>query len=190
MKDPLLILEAVLFAAKTPLTEDDLKERLPADSDIPALLEQLQAHYEPRAIALVNRSGRWAFQTHPDYAAYLSHEKVEEKAMSRSALEVLATIAYHQPITRAEIEEIRGVSTTKGTLDQLMEQGWIKPGPRREEPGRPGTWLTTPVFCDAFGLSTLRELPGLEELREGGFLAANDVLPPSPHSQGELFSEG
>lgn len=190
MKEPILILEALLFASKTPLSEGELAERMPEGSDVSALLEELKEFYAERSFELVDRAGRWSFQTREDYAPFLAHEKTEEKELSRAALEVLAVIAYHQPITRAEIEEIRGVSTSKGSLDMLMEQGWVKPGPRREEPGRPGTWLTTPGFCDAFALSTLKDLPGLEELREGGFLAANDILPnKKPIPQGELFDD-
>ena len=188
MKEPVLILEAVLFAAKTPLTPEDMLERLPEGTDLAACLDELKEFYAPRSFDLVERAGRWSFQTKPDFASHLSHEKTEEKSLSRTALEVLAVIAYHQPVTRAEIEEIRGVTTAKGSLDQLMEQGWIRPGPRLEEPGRPGTWLTTPSFCDAFGLSSLKDLPGIEELRTAGFLAANDILPEKAvKPQGELF---
>ncbi len=189
MKDTVTVLEALLFASKAPQSAQELLERLPDGTDLAACFDDLRARCEDRAFELVERGGRYALQTRAEYASYLTHEKIEEKALSRAALEVMAVIAYHQPVTRAEVEEIRGVTTTKGTLDQLLEQGWIKPGPRREEPGRPGTWLTTPQFCDAFGLESLRDLPGLEELREGGFLAANDVLPEGPkvRPQGELF---
>lgn len=190
MKEPSVILEAMLFAAKTPLTPEEMLERLPEGTDLKACLDDLNEFYADRSFELVERAGRWAFQTRAEFAPYLSHEKKEEKNLSRTAQEVLAVIAYHQPVTRAEIEEIRGVTTAKGSLDQLMEQGWIRPGPRLEEPGRPGTWLTTPSFCDAFGLSSLKDLPGLEELRASGFLAANDILPEKAvKPQGELFSE-
>lgn len=190
MKEPVLILEALLFAAKQPLTPSEIAERMPEGSDLSVLLPELQSFYAERSFELVERAGRWSFQTRSDFAPFLAHEKTEQKDLSRAALEVLAVIAYHQPITRPEIEEIRGVSTSKGSLDMLMEQGWVKPGPRREEPGRPSTWLTTPAFCDAFGLTSLKDLPGLEELREGGFLAANDILPTKPIlPQGELFED-
>ncbi len=188
MENAKLILEALLFASKTPMGFDDMQERLPPDCDIPALLEELRADYESRAFEIVERADRYSIQTRSEYAPYLSHEKLEEKELSRAAMEVMAVIAYHQPVTRTEIEDIRGVSTSKGSLDLLMEQGWIRPGPRREEPGRPVTWLTTPNFCEAFGLTSLKDLPGLDELREGGFIAANDVLPDNPTKQRELFA--
>lgn len=185
--DAKLILEALLFASKAPLAIDDMRERLPEGTDIPALLADLKAEYEARAFELVERADRYSLQTRTEFAPYLSHEKLEEKELSRAAMEVMAVIAYHQPVTRPEIEEIRGVSTSKGSLDLLMEQGWIRPGPKRDEPGRPVTWLTTPGFCEAFGLTSLKDLPGLEELREGGFIAANDVLPENPLRQAGLF---
>lgn len=189
MQDPKLILEALLFASKQPLGFDEMQQRLPQDCDIPALIEALRADYEHRAFEIVERADRYSLQTRIEYAPFLSHEKLEEKDLSRAAMEVMAVIAYHQPVTRTEIEDIRGVSTSKGSLDLLMEQGWIRPGPRREEPGRPVTWLTTPNFCEAFGLTSLKDLPGLDELREGGFIAANDVLPENPvNQQTELFA--
>lgn len=190
MQDPKLILEALLFAAKTPMGVEDMKERLPQDCDVAALIEDLRNDYESRAFEIVERADRYSLQTRGEFAPFLSHEKIEEKDMSRAAMEVMAVIAYHQPVTRTEIEDIRGVSTSKGSLDLLMEQGWIRPGPRREEPGRPVTWLTTPGFCEAFGLTSLKDLPGLDELREGGFIAANDVLPENPLTrQAGLFAD-
>ncbi len=188
MSDIVLVLEAILFASKEPLSVKELALRAAVEEqDIEPYLRELASLYEERAVELVERDGRYALQTRSEYASFLSHEQEESRDLSRAALEVLGVIAYHQPITRAEIEAIRGVGTSKGSLDMLMEQGWIKPGSRRDELGRPGTWLTTSEFCDAFGLESLKDLPGLDELRDGGFIAANDTLPNSPQKQSELF---
>ncbi len=190
MSDIVLALEAVLFASKEPLTVADMATRLSCEEhEVQTFLTELDDLLKDRAIELVHRDGRYALQTRTEFASFLSHEQEESRELSRAALEVMGVIAYHQPITRAEIEEIRGVGTSKGSLDMLMEQGWIKPGPRRDEIGRPGTWLTTPAFCDAFGLESLKDLPGLDELRDGGFIAANDTLPQNPSKQSELFGE-
>jgi segregation and condensation protein B len=166
----LRLLEAVLFAAPRPLSEDDLASRLPEGADIRALLAQLAEHYAPRGVHLVAVAGGWAFRTAPDLASVLARDIEAPKKLSRAAIEALAIIAYQQPVTRGEIEEIRGVALNKGTLDALLEANWIKPMGRRESPGRPMTWGTTPHFLEYFGLSGLDALPGVEELRAAGLL--------------------
>lgn len=188
--EELRILEAVLFAAKEPVPLKELAAHLPEErrEDISDILQMLQYRYEGRGVGLVCRDGAWAFRTAPDLAGKLRIEREVPKKLSRAAMETLAIIAYHQPVTRAEIENIRGVSTGKGTLDILMEIGWIKPGRRRQIPGRPLTWLTAPQFLDHFGLSGLEELPGLEEMKEAGLLdsrAAIDTL-----GQSDMFQNG
>ncbi|MFO0997482.1 MAG: SMC-Scp complex subunit ScpB [Alphaproteobacteria bacterium] len=166
----LRILEAVLFAAREPLDDASLAARLPEGSDLPALLADLQAHYAGRGVNLVRVNERWTLRTATDLAAYLQTEVTIPRKLSRAALESLAIIAYHQPVSRAEIEDIRGVSVNKGTIDLLLEAGWIRPGRRRETPGRPLTWLTTGAFLEQFGLESLEALPGIEELKATGLL--------------------
>lgn len=178
----LRLLEALLFAAPEPLTEAHLAARLGAEADVPGLLAELGAHYAERGINLVCTGGRWWFRTAPDLADRLRLETEVQRKLSRAAIETLAIIAYHQPATRAEIESIRGVATSKGTLDLLMEAGWIRPGRRRESPGRPLTWVTTERFLDHFGLASLRDLPGVEELRAAGLLDPRPVLDGLPGS--------
>ena len=175
-REELRILEARLFAADRSLTAAQLAESLPDDSDVQQLLAALQAEYAGRGVNLIRAGGRWAFRTSEDLAYLLERHTVEERRLSRAALETLAIIAYHQPATRAEIEEVRGVSTSRGTLDALMEIGWVKPRGRRRAPGRPLTYGTTDDFLIHFGLDTLAELPGLGELKGAGLLDA--VLPP------------
>jgi len=172
----LRLLEALLFASAEPLDEESLGGRVGAGADVRALLEELRAHYAPRGVNLVRTGGGWAFRTAPDLAPLLRLEEEVSKKLSRAAIETLAIIAYHQPVTRGEIEQIRGVATSKGTLDILMEHGWIRPGRRRETPGRPLTWITTDHFLDHFGLETLRDLPGVEDLRAAGLLDSRPVL--------------
>ncbi|MCK6418621.1 MAG: SMC-Scp complex subunit ScpB [Alphaproteobacteria bacterium] len=177
------VLEALLFASAEPLSVKEMHERMPAETDIGGALLALEQHYKERGVQLVERDGRWAFRTAPDLAESLVLEKSAERRLSRAAMETLAIIAYHQPITRAEIENVRGVATHKGTLDALMEEGWIKPGRRRESPGRPLTWVTTPVFLDAFSLESLSDLPGIEDLKATGLLdtrPAIEAIPTSP----------
>lgn len=178
--DPKHVLEGLLFASATPMSVNALKTRMPDEADIPALIEELRAEYANRAVEIVERAGAYAFRTRTELAPYLTLEKEETRKLSRAALETMAVIAYHQPVTRTEIESIRGVMTHKGTLDILMEMGWIKPGKRREIPGRPLTWLTTPAFLDHFGLETLNELPGLEDLKAAGLLDARPAIDTLP----------
>ncbi|MCC6984424.1 MAG: SMC-Scp complex subunit ScpB [Bauldia sp.] len=175
------IVEALLFAAAEPLGEDVLAERLPSGADVPALIRDLQATYAGRGVELRHVAGKWAFRTAGDLS-YLMRREVEElRRLSRPALETLAIIAYHQPVTRAEIEEIRGVSTSRGTVDVLLETGWIRMRGRRRTPGRPVTYGTTEAFLDHFGLAALADLPGLEELKGAGLLDISGSLgPPLP----------
>jgi len=170
MNDKLRLLEALLFAAAEPLAEAELALRLGEDADIPALLRELAEHYAERGVNIVALAGGWTFRTAPDLAAALRSEREVPRRLSRAAVETLAVIAYHQPVTRAEIEAIRGVALPRGTLDRLLEAGWVQPKGRRETPGRPLNWVTTPGFLAHFGLESLRELPGIEELRQSGLL--------------------
>ncbi|MGE5540479.1 MAG: SMC-Scp complex subunit ScpB [Gemmatimonas sp.] len=185
--DPLRLLEALLFAATSPLSEDDLVQRMPDGADIAALLAELKAMYEHRGVHLVEAGGRWSMQTAPDLSGYLRVYVTRTRKLSRAAVETMAIVAYHQPITRAEIEEIRGVALSKGTLDQLFEAGWIHPKGRRETPGRPVTWATTAQFLTDFGLESLDALPGLEELKAAGLL---DKRPAIQISEGLNAGEG
>jgi segregation and condensation protein B len=172
----LRMLEAVLFASADPLSEKELAQRLPEDAAISTLLAALKTHYADRGVNLVVAGKTWAFRTAPDLAAVLSRDKLTERKLSRAALETLAIIAYHQPVTRAEIEEIRGVQLSKGTLDVLFDEGWIRPKGRRQTPGRPVTWGTTDTFLDHFGLESLAELPGIDELKMAGLLDARPAI--------------
>jgi segregation and condensation protein B len=174
--EELRLLEALLFAASEPLDEKTLAQRLPAGTDVRAALRRLQAEYAPRGVNLVHIGGKWTFRTANDLAWLLTHESVEPKKLSRAAIETLAIIAYHQPVTRHEIEEIRGISAAKGTLDVLLETGWIRPRGRRKAPGRPLTYGTTEAFLSHFGLEALSDLPGLDELKGSGLLEGR--LPP------------
>lgn len=172
----LRILEALLFASAQPLTAKTLAERLPEGTDVAGLLEELREHYRGRGIELRRVGDAWAFRTAPDLAAVLTVEREENRKLSRAAVETLAIIAYHQPVTRAEIEDIRGVAVSKGTLDTLLEAGWIRPRGRRQTPGRPLTWGTTAAFLDHFGLESLSDLPGLEELKAAGLLDSRPAI--------------
>jgi segregation and condensation protein B len=175
--DELRLLEALLFAAAEPLDESVLAARLPDGADIRGALRRLQADYAPRGVNLVRVAGKWTFRTANDLAWLLARESVEMKKLSRAAMETLAIIAYHQPVTRAEIEEVRGVTTSKGTIDVLLETGWIRLRGRRKSPGRPLTFGTTEAFLSHFGLEALGDLPGMEELKGAGLLEGG--LPPS-----------
>lgn len=174
--EELRLLEALLFAASEPVDEKVLASRLPEGIDVNAALRQLQIEYAPRGVNLVRIGKKWAFRTANDLAWLLTHEAVEPKKLSRAAVETLSIIAYHQPVTRAEIEEIRGVSAAKGTIDVLLETGWIRPRGRRKAPGRPVTYGTTEDFLSHFGLEALSDLPGLDELKGSGLLDGR--LPP------------
>ena len=168
--EELRILEALLFAAEEPLDEKTLAARLPAGSDLHGLLVQLQKEYAPRGVNLVRVGGKWSLRTASDLAWLLTRETVVTKKLSRAAIETLAIVAYHQPVTRAEIEDIRGVTTSKGTLDVLLETGWIRLRGRRKAPGRPVTYGTTEAFMSHFGLDALTDLPGLDELKGAGLM--------------------
>ena len=168
--EELRILEAVLFAADEPLDEKALTGRLPAGADVHSLLLQLQQEYAPRGVNLVRVGGKWSLRTAGDLAWILTRETVVTKKLSRAAIETLAIVAYHQPVTRAEIEEIRGVTTSKGTLDVLLETGWIRLRGRRKAPGRPVTYGTNEAFMSHFGLDALTDLPGIDELKGAGLI--------------------
>jgi segregation and condensation protein B len=170
--EELRILEALLFAAEEPLDEKTLAARLPAGVDVRALLTQLQREYASRGVNLVRVAGKWTLRTASDLAWLLTREAVVQRKLSRAAIETLAIVAYHQPVTRAEIEEIRGVTTSKGTLDVLLETGWVRLRGRRKAPGRPVTYGTTEAFLSHFGLDVLGDLPGLDELKGAGLLEA------------------
>ncbi|MGQ4272640.1 SMC-Scp complex subunit ScpB [Terrihabitans sp. B22-R8] len=179
--------EALLFAAAEPLDVPTIRDRLPEGADVPAVLTALGQHYAVRGVNLVIRDGRYAFRTAADLAPLLSRDAAETRKLSRAALETLAIIAYHQPVTRSEIEAVRGVSVAKGTLDVLLEAGWIRLRGRRKSPGRPVTFGTTPEFLDHFGLEMISDLPGMEELKAAGLLDARvkdgfDVPAPSDDS--------
>ena len=175
-REKLRILEALLFAAAEPLDEASLAKHLGAKDDVVQLLEELQTLYAGRGVNLVRVAGKWAFRTAEDLSFLLEHCAVEQRRLSRAALETLAIIAYHQPVTRAEIEEIRGVSISKGSLDVLLEIGWVRLRGRRRAPGRPVTYGTTEAFLEHFGFDSIRDLPGLSELKGAGLLDSN--LPP------------
>ena len=193
--------EAIVFASAEPVTEKQLAERLPDGVNVAAVMAELRQVYEKRGVNLVKAGDAWAFRTAGDLAFLMSRETVQQKKLSRPALEVLAIIAYHQPVTRAEIEDIRGVATAKGTLDILLEAGWVRLRGRRRSPGRPVTYGTTPGFLDHFGLDRIDDLPGLEELKGAGFIEGRltrDLAVPVPDDDpglrddedplGDLFS--
>lgn len=172
----LRIVEAVLFAAPEPIDAARIATHLPEGEDVAGLIAELQSQYASRGINLVQVAGKWAFRTAEDLSFLLQRYAVEERRLSKAGLETLSIIAYHQPVTRAEIEEIRGVSTSAGTIDLLLETGWIRPRGRRRAPGRPVTYGTTEGFLEHFGLASIKDLPGLGELKAAGLLDA--TLPP------------
>jgi segregation and condensation protein B len=172
----LRLIEALLFASAEPVPEAALAARLPEGTAVRPLIEELAALYANRGINLVRRDDRWAFRTAPDIVPRLQVEKQVPRRLSRAAVETLAIIAYHQPVTRAEIEEIRGVALSRGTLDTLLEANWVKPKGRRRTPGRPITWVTTDAFLDHFGLESCEALPGIDDLKAAGLLETGSAL--------------
>jgi segregation and condensation protein B len=186
----LRMLEAILFAASTPLDEKSLTASLPRGAELAVLLAELQQVYERRGVNLVRVADKWQFRTAPDLGFLLRREQTEQKRLSRAGIETLAIIAYHQPVTRAEIEDIRGVALSKGTIDTLMEVGWVRIRGRKRTPGRPVTYGTTEDFLVHFGLENVNHLPGFDELKAAGFL---DAVPPAgfdvPSPSGELAAD-
>ena len=186
----LRLLEALLFAAPEPLGEDELARWFGDDDSVAGLLRELGQTYAERGVNLVRLAGGWTFRTAPDLAPELRTERVIGRKLSRAAVETLAIIAYHQPVTRAEIEAIRGVALARGTVDRLMEAGWVRPTGRRDAPGRPLNWATTPAFLAHFGLDSLNELPGIDELRAAGLLDIGPaVLGEAPEPEPEEPAE-
>ena len=192
------MVEAILFAAFEPVTVAELERRLPPGCDPAEALAYLRRRYDGRGVRVVRVGDGYAFRTAPDLGHLMQNEQIEERKLSRAALETLAIIAYHQPVTRSEIEEIRGVAVSRGTLDQLLDMEWIRLGRRRMTPGRPVTFVVTDVFLDHFGLESARDLPGLRELRAAGLLDSRPMpgSPPGPDTeerpdtgQAELFED-
>ncbi|GAB4518775.1 MAG: SMC-Scp complex subunit ScpB [Amphiplicatus sp.] len=187
--------EALLFAASEPLDEAAIAERLPAGANVRGILESLSAQYENRGVVLKKVAGKWRFMTAADVAHVLERERVEPRKLSRAALETLAIIAYHQPCTRADIEDVRGVAVSKGSLDQLLEIGWVRMrGRRRDAPGRPVLYGTTQAFLEHFGLDSVSDLPGMADLKAAGLLDARlppgfSVPMPSDAGEGEDMSD-
>jgi segregation and condensation protein B len=173
--DDVRSVEATLFAADAPLSVPEIADHVGPDVDVPQALAILTQDYAGRGVELVERGKRWHFQTAPDLAHILRREKDEARKLSRAAVETLAIIAYHEPVSRAEIEAIRGVQISRGTLDVLMEAGWVRPAGRREAPGRPLTYATTAGFLSHFGLQTRRDLPGIDDLKAAGLLDPIDA---------------
>ena len=170
------LLEAVIFASGEPVTVDLLMRQVDGTVNVLEILYDLKKLYEPRGVNLVENDGHWSFRTAPDISPHMKITRQPRRKLPRVAAEVVAIIAYHQPVTRADIESIRGVDTSRGTLDILLELGWIRPGKRRDTPGRPMTWHTTADFLSHFNLESLRDLPGLDELKAAGLLDARPVL--------------
>lgn len=197
------MVEAVLFASAEPVTVRELEHRMPHGCDAAEALTRLRKRYEGRGVRVIRVAEAWAIRTAPDLGFLMQKETTETRKLSRAAIETLAIIAYHQPVTRAEIEEIRGVSVSRGTVDQLLEMEWVRLGRRKMTPGRPVTFVVTPVFLDHFGLENARDLPGLKELRAAGLLENRpppgamqlgaeteaDDEPDSGAGQPELFEE-
>jgi segregation and condensation protein B len=175
LSDDLRAVEAVLFAAAEPMSAEDVAEHVGVGIDVKSALAALEAHYAGRGVNLVERGKRWHFQTAADMAHLLRREREESRKLSRAAVETLAIVAYHEPVSRAEIEAIRGVQISRGTLDVLMEAGWVRPAGRREVPGRPLTYATTLTFLAHFGLESRRDLPGIDDLKAAGLLDPIDA---------------
>jgi segregation and condensation protein B len=199
MEEQERMVEAILFATAEPLTLGELSARLPQGCDAAEALAHLRRRYDGRGVRLTRVGDAYAFRTAPDLGYLMQKETVEQRKLSRAAIETLSIVAYHQPVTRAEIEEIRGVAVSRGTIDQLLELDWIRFGRRRMTPGRPVTFVVTEAFLDHFGLESARDLPGLKELRQAGLLD-NRALPGSIEAkedegeggvtgQSELFEE-
>ena len=190
MSNDIRLLEAIIFASAKPLQVADMMQWFPNTNDIEihATLKSLKQDYEGRGMELHDSGGYWSFRTATDLGEALNMEVEVERKLSRAAMETLAIIAYHQPLTRAEIENIRGVATGRGTLDILIESGWVKPGRRRETPGRPLTWVTTSQFLSHFNLETITDLPGIDDLKSAGLLDRKPAVQVAPLS-GELFDE-
>lgn len=167
------VVEALLFASSEPLSNETLAECLPEGTDVESIIETLQDQYRERGVNLAKIADKWTFRTAEDLSFLLRREAVEQKRLSKAALETVAIIAYHQPVTRGEIEEIRGVSISKGTLDILLDMGWAKMRGRRRTPGKPITYGTTQEFLEHFGLASVGDLPGLNELKGAGLLSSN-----------------
>ena len=190
------MVEAILFASADPVTVSEMNARMPPGSDASDALSRLRERYEDRGVRVAKVGDAWAFRTAPDLGFLMQRETVETRKLSRAATETLAIIAYHQPATRSEIEEIRGVSVSRGTIEQLLELGWIRFGRRKMTPGRPVTYVVTEEFLDHFGLESARDLPGLKELRAAGLL---DSRPPpegeadeesaEDDAQGDMFDD-
>jgi len=193
LSEAMRMAEALVFASTEPVTEKALAARLPEGIDVPQVMAELQRAYEKRGVNLVRVADAWAFRTAGDLAFLMSRDAVQQKKLSRAALEVLAIVAYHQPVTRAEMEDIRGVETSKGTLDLLLETGWVRMRGRRRTPGRPVTYGTTESFLDHFGLAEIRDLPGMEELKGAGLLStrmpSNFSMPQPPADPDELAED-
>ena len=188
----LRIVEAILFAAEAPVSLQNLQSFLPEGTDVLALLSDLQDNYVSRGVNLVQIAGNWTLRTAEDLSFVLRRETFEQKKLSKAALETLSIVAYHQPVTRADIEEIRGVAISKGTLDILMEIGWVKMRGRRRTPGRPVTYGTTDAFLSHFGLNEVMDLPGLHDLKGAGLLDANlppDFDMPNPRGGDDLAAD-
>ncbi len=192
MAEAVRMAEAIVFASAEPVSDKQLRQRLPDGLDVAAIMAELRQIYERRGVNLVRVGDAWAFRTAGDLAFLMSRDSIQQKKLSRPALEMLAIIAYHQPVTRAEIEEIRGVETSKGTIDTLMETGWVRMRGRRRSPGRPVTYGTTEAFLDHFGLEELRDLPGMDELKGAGLLSTrmpSNFSVPLPPADGEMLTE-
>jgi segregation and condensation protein B len=187
--DDVRAVEAVLFASEEPMSIGEIKDHVGEQVDVAGALAELAQHYGGRGIELVERGKAWHFQTAPDLAHFLRRERDESRKLSRAAVETLAIIAYHEPVSRAEIEAIRGVQISKGTLDVLMEAGWVRPAGRREVPGRPLTYATTAPFLQHFGLQSRRDLPGIEDLKAAGLLDPIDAAMEQLGSAGQLELE-
>jgi segregation and condensation protein B len=188
--DQLRLVEALLFASAAPLDEAHLAQRLAEGSDVAGLIAELAGHYRARGVNIVRIANGWTVRTAPDLGPRLKLERTVTRKLSRAAIETLAIVAYHQPVTRGEIEEIRGVIVSSGTLDVLMEAGWITPKGRRDTPGRPVTWVTTEQFLKHFGLADRSDLPGIEELKAAGLVGARpDFMIAQPASRLEPQGE-